>query len=116
MARCDVTGAIPSMVWIDILLAVIIYCAVVFGLMCFSDLPFEGAFDFVSLPRSLFAVLSAAIAAEWTVIVTPVVVKLWWGGFFWFLFPLMTSVGILNLIFGMISERMAEALRRYDDQ
>ena len=74
------------MVWIDILLAVVIYCAAVFGLMCFSDLPFEGAFDFVSLPRSLFAVLSVAIAAEWTVIVTPVVVKLWWGGFVWFLF------------------------------
>lgn len=110
--------AIFGMIWIGVLLAVLIYCAAILALMYFrdSELNFDGGLTFESLPKAFFTMFSVSIAAEWTPVVQPIVDYYWWGGIFWGSFSFVMTLGMLNLIIGIITERTSAVQRAYEER
>merc|ERR1740121_2415420 len=70
--------------------------------------------DFTTMPRAMFTLFTVAMVADWTDIVSPVMIKHWWPGCIFFVsFAFCATFGTLNLIIGVITERTAEVQNGY---
>jgi len=110
--RCLLEGlvaSVRSMGWVALMFSCTIYAAAIVCVSCFSDVESESRLTFQSVPEAMFTMFSVGLLADWTDIVVPVVEEYWWSSFFFAAFAFFTTIGMLNIIIGVITERTAHA-------
>lgn len=111
--------ALKGMIWVGLLLLLLVYCAAVMAMLLFRDgqgppSTVAVGYSFDTVPQAVWAMFSVAMLAEWTGIVEPLVQATWWAAAFFVIYIFIASLGILNLIIGVITERTAAVQRDFE--
>lgn len=112
-----VTGMMNSlggMFWTGLLLLLILYasaifCVVMIGRADYDDSPKFNDQYFGTIVRSIVTLFGVCLLAEWSTVVRPVFENQPWVTPFFFIFVILTSCGVLNVIIGVIVERTNDA-------
>jgi len=108
------TAAFRSMFWVATLLGLLIYCTSIFCVSLFRDVDSDSPMVFTTIPRAMFTIFTLTVLADWTDIISPVMDEFWWSPLFFVAFIFISTLGILNLIIGVITQRTAQVQQEYE--
>jgi len=103
-------ASLSSIFWVGVLLTLVIYA---FAIFCITTLKHDHAVQgyFEDLSTSMLTLFSMALLTEWGNIVWPVWKSQPWVVPLFVFFVMLTSLGIVNIIIGIIVEQTTEASR-----
>lgn len=106
--------SVRSMIWVGVLLAVIIYTFAIFCIIVLGDSLEEptGLNYFGDIPHAMLSLFNMALLTDWSNIIWPVYETYPAVTLVLILFVVVTSLGVLNVIIGLILERTNAAAEK----
>jgi len=106
--------SVRSMIWVGVLLTVIIYTFAIFCILVLGDSLEEptGLNYFGDIPRAMLSLFNMALLTDWSNIIWPVYEMYPAVTLALILFVVVTSLGVLNVIIGLIVERTNAAAEK----
>lgn len=113
-------ASMKALVWISLLLLVVIYTSALFMMAAVEDHKYDKSelnpLFFHTLGQSMITMFNICIQAQWTEIIQPTYEHQGHVAIVLIMYVFITTLAILNLVIGVITERTMEAKAEFDKE